>query len=239
MAIDTPPLSLSQVLEDEYVKLHEAAPTTFPEGASEGERLMTIYKRIHALEQKRSALCISGGGIRSATFALGIMQGLARCGVLDKFDYLSTVSGGGYIGSWLTAWTHRHGMNQVVGELTEERRSPLAPEPVPVSRLRDYSSYLDPKLGLLSADSWTLVATVLRNLLLNWLVLIPLLAAALMIPRVGIPVLQMAVSNSLANWCLSVGCVCLVWAIGYIGLHQAPTCLAGISAAFCGGAFYR
>jgi len=217
---DTPPLSLSQVLEDEYVKLQNAARPTYPDGASEDERLSAIYKHIHALEPKRSALCISGGGIRSATFALGIIQGLARCGVLDKFDYLSTVSGGGYIGSWLTAWTHRHGMHQVLDELTQERRSPLAPEPAPVSRLRDYSNYLNPKLGLLSADTWTLLATVLRNLLLNWFVLIPLLAAALMIPRVGIPVLQMNAAPLMAKLCLVLGCISLVWAIGYIGLHR-------------------
>src|ERR1044071_8493575 len=56
---------------------------------------------------QRSALCISGGGIRSATFALGALQGLAELGILQNFDYLSTVSGGGYIGSWLTAWKER------------------------------------------------------------------------------------------------------------------------------------
>src|SRR5215469_18278612 len=55
---------------------------------------------------QRSALCISGGGIRSATFALGALQGLADLGILQNFDYLSTVSGGGYIGSWLSAWKH-------------------------------------------------------------------------------------------------------------------------------------
>ncbi|MDQ3257636.1 MAG: patatin-like phospholipase family protein, partial [Acidobacteriota bacterium] len=62
----------------------------------------------------RSALCLSGGGIRSATFNLGILQGLARHGLLEKFDYLSTVSGGGFIGSWLTAWMHRQGTQRVV-----------------------------------------------------------------------------------------------------------------------------
>ena len=43
-----------------------------------------------------SALCLSGGGIRSATFALGVMQGLARFGLLRHFHYLSSVSGGGF-----------------------------------------------------------------------------------------------------------------------------------------------
>ena len=52
-------------------------------------------------------LSFSGGGIRSATLNLGVLQGLARCGVLRYVDYLSTVSGGGYIGSWLTALSQR------------------------------------------------------------------------------------------------------------------------------------
>jgi hypothetical protein len=42
-------------------------------------------------------LALSGGGIRSATFALGAMQALAGRCLLEKFDYLSTVSGGGYM----------------------------------------------------------------------------------------------------------------------------------------------
>jgi hypothetical protein len=45
------------------------------------------------------ALALSGGGIRSATFCLGVLRGLAKNGVLHRFDYLSTVSGGGYVGA--------------------------------------------------------------------------------------------------------------------------------------------
>jgi Patatin-like phospholipase len=51
-----------------------------------------------------TGLCLSGGGIRSATFCLGIVQVLARQGLLPQFDYLSTVSGGGYLGSFLTSY---------------------------------------------------------------------------------------------------------------------------------------
>src|SRR5437870_4410607 len=76
-----------------------------------------LYGIIRALPPKRSALCLSGGGVRSAIFNLGILQGLARCGLLEKFDYLSTVSGGGFIGSWLTAWIHRVGPDEVMKEL--------------------------------------------------------------------------------------------------------------------------
>ncbi len=50
-----------------------------------------------------AGLAISGGGIRSATFALGVLESLKDCGLLSKVHYLSTVSGGGYIGGWLSA----------------------------------------------------------------------------------------------------------------------------------------
>ncbi len=43
-------------------------------------------------------LALSGGGIRSASFSLGIVQHLIRQGLFKYFDYLSTVSGGGYTG---------------------------------------------------------------------------------------------------------------------------------------------
>src|SRR5262249_8852013 len=50
------------------------------------------------------ALALSGGGIRSATVSLGVLVALAGRGVLPPFDYLSTVSGGGYLGSFLSAF---------------------------------------------------------------------------------------------------------------------------------------
>lgn len=46
-------------------------------------------------------LALSGGGIRSATFCLGLLRALGRAGKIPYIDYLSTVSGGGYIGSFL------------------------------------------------------------------------------------------------------------------------------------------
>src|SRR5262249_6885898 len=45
-------------------------------------------------------LAISGGGIRSATFSLGVVQYLARKGIIKAVDFVSTVSGGGYLGSF-------------------------------------------------------------------------------------------------------------------------------------------
>ena len=52
-------------------------------------------------------LALSGGGIRSATFNLGLLQGLHQQKVLEHVDYVSTVSGGGYIGGFWTAWRAR------------------------------------------------------------------------------------------------------------------------------------
>lgn len=49
-----------------------------------------------------TGLALSGGGIRSATFSLGVLTALARRGILPQVDYLSTVSGGGYFGAFLT-----------------------------------------------------------------------------------------------------------------------------------------
>jgi len=153
-----------------------------------------------ALSQNLVGLAFSGGGIRSATFNLGVLQALAKLDVLRHCDYLSTVSGGGYIGSWFSAWMYREGErirdspdppNDPAAVLDEMRLrlspnrspNPLAPRVRPIRYLREFSNYLTPKTGFFSADTWTMAAIYLRNLLLNLLVLIPLLAAGLLIPR--------------------------------------------------------
>src|SRR4051794_38640560 len=69
------------------------------------ERRRAYYDFTAQPERRPAALALSGGGIRSASFALGVMQRLAKDDYLRLFDYLSTVSGGGYIGcsfTWLT-----------------------------------------------------------------------------------------------------------------------------------------
>ena len=190
-------LPLHEVLEAEFVALHGELPSDYPSSSEPKTRLKALWSAIHGLKEKRAALCISGGGIRSATFGLGILQGLARCGLLEKFHYLSTVSGGGYIGSWLSAWIKNDpdGIRGVVDELKRRPDSTLEPEPQPVRHLREFSNYLAPRTGLTSVDFWTLIATFVRNMFLNWLVLISWLAAAMMIPR-----LYLAAINLQPNW---------------------------------------
>lgn len=48
-------------------------------------------------------LALSGGALRSASFSLGVVQALQRLGLWRYVDYMSTVSGGGYIGAYLTS----------------------------------------------------------------------------------------------------------------------------------------
>jgi hypothetical protein len=184
-------------------------------------RLEKIYALIHS--QGRTALCLSGGGIRSATFSLGVLQGLARCGLLERFDYLSTVSGGGYVGSWLSAWIKRSegDLDSVARQLRGAKQSDRTPEAQPVSHLRSFSNYLSPKLGFFSADVWTLVVLYLRNLIINWAVIIPFLMALLIIPRICVAVVRW---HSYDNpwwpfWialCLSTGVIFGGYAIAYL-----------------------
>jgi len=180
-----------------------------------------LYRHIHDLPEKRTALCFSGGGIRSASFGLGIVQGLARYGLLERFDYLSTVSGGGYLGSWLSAWIHRVGLAPVIDALRNEpEKNKLQPEPEPIRHLRSYSNYLNPKLGFLSADTWTLVAIVVRNLLLNWLVLIPVILAALILPRIVVGVVRMNPPAQYISWAFWLGTFFGLAAIVYMGVAR-------------------
>ncbi len=214
-------LPLAQVLEEEFVALHGPLPRP-PGGLAAGDRLPALFEAIHALPEKRAALCLSGGGIRSATFALGVLQGLARAGLLTQFHYLSTVSGGGYIGAWLTAWIHRKGNDaeKVAGELASlEPRSKLDPEPEPIAYLREFSNYLSPRAGLMSTDTWTLLGTILRNVILIWLVLVPLLAAVLMLPRLYLSLLGWATNSTgstLPTVLVVLGGALLAWAVAYI-----------------------
>jgi hypothetical protein len=179
------PKSLADVLEEELEDQGHPRPEGKLGEGEEEERLTKLYERIHSLERKRSALCLSGGGIRSASFGLGVLQAFARAGLLEKFDYLSTVSGGGYIGGWLSAWIHHHpkGQQGVFAELKTSPERTIEPESDPVRHLRAFSNYLTPRFGLFSADTWTIGATVLRDILLNWIVLLSWLAAVLLIPR--------------------------------------------------------
>ena len=251
--------SIEEVLREEVEQIHGETLETpaLKQGAQEERRNFNADERMladpdsDALKRRdefylalnklnRAALCCSGGGIRSATFCLGVIQALAAYDVgappspppspakpadhggadqhteeaphggaphdhanskaaaapaspkhaktepteganpaLGRFHYLSTVSGGGYIGSWLSSWRTRADFPTVIKDLTRRPHGPDV-EPPEISWLRAYSNYLTPQLGITSADSWAAVAIFVRNLVLNWLIIIPIVCLVLL-----------------------------------------------------------
>jgi hypothetical protein len=148
----------------------------------EAQRIAERQKEIlGASGQPLMGVALSGGGIRSGTFNLGIIQGMAKRGMLKRVDYLSTVSGGGYIGTWLHGLIRRYGQGKpdsVTDLLMRPEGSPhREPESDPIAFLRQYSSYLAPEMGLFSTDFWVIASIWARNVLLNQLILVPFLAA--------------------------------------------------------------
>lgn len=131
-----------------------------------------------------TGLALSGGGIRSATFCLGIVQVLARRRLLPDFDYLSTVSGGGYLGAFLSSTLGAAAANaattpqsaaahdRIDATLVANRGNP---EPPPVRHLRNCSRYLlDGKLS----ERCTGIGIVVFGVLLNLAIVLPLPALA-------------------------------------------------------------
>lgn len=156
---------LAHALAAEFAAIHGAEPPI--------DDLETFHRRAAAVQQ--SALCLSGGGIRSASFGLGVIQALARAGLLRQFDYLSTVSGGGFIGSWLSMLiAQKGGVGAAEQELRENNAAPA------VAALRDYTDYLTPQAGVLSDDTWAGIVLYLRNVLINWLAYLPVFMLAVL-----------------------------------------------------------
>jgi len=188
----TPIQVLEKVMNDGKAKYQVVSPPLMEEGSD-------VYKT--AFNYHLRGICFSGGGIRSATFSLGILQGLARLDLFRQFDYLSTVSGGGYLHQCIATWIHRESFGRVNEALNPIPNQPGTPHPrtqpaEPLNWLRRYSNYLTPRKGLFSGDTWTMVAVWVRNTGLNLIVLISAFLSALLIPHL----LLLASQMSLLRW---------------------------------------
>lgn len=80
-------------------------PDAFHAGRANSAKLLAMYGEEHAAlanlgRSQLAGLALSGGGVRAASFAQGVLQGLHELGLLRKFGYLSSVSGGGYTAAW-------------------------------------------------------------------------------------------------------------------------------------------
>ncbi len=247
------PLDTEQVLREE-------AKAIYGDAASDlhGKSGTALYKALNNLGSV--ALCLSGGGIRSAAFALGLIQALAvnprpvpdfakttaaggtegkpgpeasdrdrifhakwDQSILAQIHYLSTVSGGGYIGSWLSAGISRSSLREMTGSLVE--RTPLPEDEAPqIGWLRSYSNYLTPKLGLTSADTWTGIALYIRNLILNWFVFIPVLCAVMIVIKLALAAAFNYTEAGLRTVLVIafIGAALQIWALRFALLHR-PT----------------
>jgi Patatin-like phospholipase len=142
-----------------------------------------------------SGIGLSGGGIRSATFCLGVLQALAEKDLLRRFDYISSVSGGGYMATSLQWWwgssrdDKPSGSEPVFGlSPSDFPYGPARPDPdfigppSPVQLraeqnlafLRAHSSYLTPGRGI---SIWSILGVLLRTIIVSSLTWLPIIAA--------------------------------------------------------------
>ena len=137
-------------------------------------------KSVGTSADDRVGVALSGGGIRSATFSLGLFQALAKNGLTRKIDYLSTVSGGGYFGSFLgrlytRSWVRKRQAEAIKAEFVLAKDTDMSRIDNPAALvetilatnssmsmkfLRDYGRYLSPNGA---GDMWLAIATYLRN----------------------------------------------------------------------------
>ncbi len=123
-------------------------------------------------------LALSGGGVRSATFSLGVLQALARVGLLRHLDLLSSTGGGAELAGWFLRWIHARGFT-VVEEQLGGKDSPRSEAPE-IQALRRAIA-----LTKRGSRSITILAS-LANVLLNLFALGTLLASALLLTRIGL-----------------------------------------------------
>ncbi len=138
------------------------------------EREAIGRRRPRAPSQPFTGLALSGGGIRSAATAIGAIQALHVANRFEAFDYLSTVSGGGYAGACLSAaMSEAGGGTYPFGK--DVRDAPV------VAQIRNYSNYLLPRNRSKARNLAEAGVILLRGLLANAVCVIAfmLLAVAL------------------------------------------------------------
>lgn len=154
-----------QAVHDEHY-----TPDFGPVQQAEAEWIRQRRKSVGNVDEQAPlvGLALSGGGIRSAVFNLGVLQALAHHGLLSRIDYLSSVSGGGYIASFL-AWLRTQSPSKPAQAFDDVRLS-SGPGTV-LDWLRAHGRYLITGRGL---SGWSLAASIMAGTLLNLFVLMPL-----------------------------------------------------------------
>jgi hypothetical protein len=176
------------------------------------------------------AVCLSGGGVRSASVALGAVQALRP--VVKEADYVISVSGGGYTaGALVQALTRGGSKNPRRDGVDRNPDNALAPGGVVEDHLRRHSSYLASTAGklvlalallargligsLFVLFSGAVVAGVLMGVFYDAVPVTRLSHVA--VPGSGSPV-SYPVPHAPALWGLGVlaGTACLSWLAGVV-----------------------
>ncbi len=169
--------------------------------------------------QKQSGLSISGGGIRSASFAMGVLQALVADDQLKKMDYLSTVSGGGYLGSSLT-WFLSRKMDSGKAYGTQADNFPFGRKRegnkhnnknAILDFIRQHGNYLIPGHGL---SALSLAATALRTMLVSLAIYFALITSVMCIALAVIP------QQVLFNYCFDLLKILAVFWVGIAFLYS-------------------
>ena len=132
-------------------------------------------------------LALSGGGIRSAAFHVGVLQGLATHHRLNQVDYVSAVSGGGYVACWLVKLFKELGPAEAERSIAVSVGSPSA-EVLALSRRA--AAYLTPRIGLLTPEVGLLLTTYIHTALFNLTTLFLLVLLIEAVPRAALSTLR-------------------------------------------------
>lgn len=169
-------------------------------------------------------LALSGGGIRSATFNLGVLQGLNERGYLTGLHYLATVSGGGYVGGFWTLWRT---LNPGAAVFPDASANPaIGAENAPIRHLRKFSRFLAPSLGAFSFDTGRMLVALINAVVpslvgaAGWVSLMLLASVAIGALVLVTPVLPLP-----------------AWLDGPLAFrHSAPAVTSGVAAFLWGSA---
>lgn len=188
-----------------------------------GAEAEAIWGRADHRPQHVSGIALSGGGVRAAIVALGVLQSLSEHGLLSKFSYISTVSGGGYIGSALTWFWSKHrvkeerlpsdrscfgcGKSDFPFQDSDPGRLSTHPKQYEqltlqekaiknLTFLRNHGSYLTSGDGV---GITAMIVAVFRTILVSLLVWVPLLIGIFVI----VEVINGAASAALSQYCNS------------------------------------
>jgi hypothetical protein len=141
--------SFEQVMREELIDV-ERRWELLPDGSD--RQLADNHRQSRSTRHKLVGIGFSGGGIRSAAVNLGIAQAFHQRGVFDHIDYMSTVSGGGYLGSSISALMRRETktFSELKGRVSlsesEDGKkvisiTPMRNKPTPEPREYRYASY--------------------------------------------------------------------------------------------------